>query len=137
MEKTFGIIKPDAVKGKYTGKILSRIEDEGFCIKGLKKVNLSREVAERFYYVHKDKPFFNALTSFMSSGPSVLMVLEKDNAIRSWRDVMGATDPSKARDGTLREKYGSNIENNAVHGSDAEDTANFEIGFFFSGSELI
>ena len=137
LEKTFAIIKPDAVAAKNTGKIIDRIEAEGFVIKGMKKVHLSKAVAEKFYFVHRDRPFYNDLTSFMSSGPCVVMCLEKENAIRAWRDLMGATNPAAAAEGTLRKQFGKNIDNNAVHGSDAPETAAEEVAFFFSALELV
>ncbi len=130
-EKTLAIIKPDAVKKKVVGKIIQRIEDEGFEILGLKMLNLSKDEAKKFYYVHKDKPFYESLTDFMSSGPVVVLLLEKDNAIKHWREVMGATDPAQAKPGTLRRLYGFSVERNAVHGSDGPQTAEYEIGFFF------
>ncbi len=131
MEKTLAIIKPDAVKKKLTGSIIKRIEEEGFEIIELKMTRLNKEEAEGFYDVHKDKPFFNSLTDFMSSGKIVLMVLEKENAIEKWRQVMGVTDPALAEPGTLRHKYGFSIERNATHGSDAPETAEWEIQYFF------
>ena len=137
MERTLAIIKPDAVSKGYVGKIITRIEEEGFVIKAMKMLKLSKQEAEAFYHVHREKPFFEELTRFMSSGPVVVMVLEGEGAIKRWRDVMGATDPAKAAEGTLRRLYGSNITMNAVHGSDAPETADFEIKFFFSGMELL
>jgi len=131
MEKTLAIIKPDAVKKKLTGSLIKRIEEEGFEIIELKMTRLNKEEAEGFYDVHKDKPFFNSLTDFMSSGKIVLMVLEKENAIEKWRQVMGVTDPALAEPGTLRHKYGFSIERNATHGSDAPETAEWEIQYFF------
>lgn len=130
-EKTLAIIKPDAVKKKVVGKIIQRIEDEGFEILGLKMLRLTKDEAKKFYYVHKDKPFYESLTDFMSSGPVVILLLEKDNAIKHWREVMGATDPAQAKPGTLRRLYGFSVERNAVHGSDGPQTAEYEIGFFF------
>lgn len=130
-EKTLAIIKPDAVKKRVVGKIIQRIEDEGFEILGLKMLHLSKDEARKFYYVHKDKPFYESLTDFMSSGPVVVLLLEKENAIKHWREVMGATDPAQARPGTLRRQFGFSVERNAVHGSDAPETAEYEIGFFF------
>ncbi|MGA1847575.1 nucleoside-diphosphate kinase [Deferribacter abyssi] len=137
IERTLAIIKPDAVKMGVSGKIIQRIEDEGFNIIGMKKIWMSKDVAKGFYYVHKEKPFFEALTDFMSSGPAIVMVLEKENAIKDWRKLMGATNPADAEDGTLRKEFGKNIDNNAVHGSDAPETAAFEIGYFFSQVELV
>ena len=137
MERTFAIIKPDAVGRRLTGQILDRIEQAGFQIRAMRLVQLSKPEAEGFYAVHKDKPFFGSLTAFMSSGPAVVMVLEAPDAIRKWRDTMGATDPAKAAEGTLRKAFGSSIERNATHGSDAPETAAYEIGYFFRGIELI
>ncbi len=131
MEKTFAIIKPDAVKAKNAGKIIDRIEQEGFEIIGMKKINLSQEQAETFYEVHKERPFFAELVKFMTSGPVVVMTLQKENAIKAWRDLMGATDPAEADNNTLRKLYGSNKGENATHGSDAPETAAVEIKFFF------
>lgn len=137
MERTFAIIKPDAFGAGNAGKIIGRIYEEGFAIKGLKKLYLSKKEAEGFYYVHKGKPFFEELTDFMSSGPCVVMVLEAENCIKKWRDLMGATDPEKAEEGTLRKEFGTFVGENATHGSDAPETAAFEIGYFFSGLELL
>ncbi len=137
MEKTFAIIKPDAFSAGNAGKIIARIYKEGFTIRGLKKLYLSKVEAEGFYYVHKGKPFFDELTEFMSSGPCIVMVLEADGAIKKWRDLMGATDPEKADEGTLRKEFGTFVGENATHGSDAPETAAFEIGYFFSGLELL
>lgn len=131
-EKTLAIIKPDAVRKRVVGKIIQRIEDEGFEIRGLKMLHLSKDEAKKFYHVHKDKPFYESLTDFMSSGPVVVLLLEKENAIKHWREVMGATDPAQARPGTLRRQFGFSVERNAVHGSDAPETAEYEISFFFS-----
>lgn len=131
MEKTFAIIKPDAVKAKNSGKIIDRIEHEGFTIVGMKKLQMTKAQAESFYDVHAGKGFFEGLTSFMSSGPVIVMVLEKANAIKAWRDLMGATNPANAEANTLRNLYGVNIDNNATHGSDAPETAKVEINFFF------
>ena len=136
MERTFAIIKPDAFAAGDAGKILARIYAEGFKVVGLKKLYMSKVEAEGFYYVHKERPFFGELTSFMSSGPCVVMVLEAAGAIKKWRDLMGATDPAKAAEGTLRKDFGASIDNNATHGSDAPDTAAFELGYFFRGLEL-
>ncbi|MDD8021397.1 MAG: nucleoside-diphosphate kinase [Acidobacteriota bacterium] len=130
-EKTLAIIKPDAVKKRVIGRIIQRIEDEGFNILGLKMVKLSLEEAKQFYFVHRDKPFFDSLTEFMSSGPVVVMLLEGENAISHWREVMGTTNPAEARPGTLRRQFGFSIERNAVHGSDSSETAKTEIKFFF------
>jgi nucleoside-diphosphate kinase len=130
-EKTLAIIKPDAVKKRIVGKIVQRIEDEGFKIARLKLVNLTLEEAKGFYVVHKEKKFFASLTEFMSSGPSIVMVLEGENAIGHWREVMGATDPALAKPGTIRHAHGFSIERNAVHGSDSPETAEWEIAYFF------
>jgi nucleoside-diphosphate kinase len=135
-QRTFSIIKPDAVKKGYAAAILADIEKAGFKIVSIKKISLSKAQAEGFYHVHAARPFFGELTEFMASGPIFPMVLEKDNAIADLRTLMGATDPAKADEGTLRKKYASSIGENAVHGSDAEETAAFEIGYFFAGLEL-
>ena len=137
MERTFAIIKPDAFRAGNAGKILVRIYDEGFKVVGLKKLYLSKIEAQGFYAVHKGKPFFDELTTFMSSGPCIVMVLEAEGAILKWRDLMGATDPKAAAEGTLRQQFGTFVGENATHGSDAPDTAAFEIGYFFSGLELL
>lgn len=137
VEKTFAIIKPDAVAAKNAGKIIDRIEAEGFVIKGMKKIWLTKTQAEKFYYVHRERPFYNDLTNFMSSAPCIVMCLEKEGAVKAWRDLMGATNPQAAEKGTLRKLFGKNIDNNAVHGSDAKETAAEEITFFFSGLELV
>ena len=136
-ERTFAIIKPDAYKRGLTGEILSRIHKAGFSILAIKSVSLSKTEAEGFYAVHKARPFFGELTDFMSSGKIFALVLEADGAITKWRDTMGATDPKKAAPGTIRHDLGTNIGNNCTHGSDAPDTAAFEIEYFFSGLELI
>ena len=135
-QRTFSIIKPDAVRKGYTAAILAEIEKAGFKIIAIKKMSISKSQAEGFYYVHKERPFFSSLTSFMSSGPIIPMVLEKENAIADLRKLMGATNPANADDGTIRKNFAGSIEENAIHGSDAEDTANFEIGYFFAGYEL-
>jgi nucleoside-diphosphate kinase len=137
MERTFAIIKPDAVGRQVAGQILDKIERAGFQIRAMRLARLTKKEAEGFYAVHVGKPFFDGLTDFMSSGPVVLMVLEAPDAIRQWRDLMGATDPAKAADGTLRKLFGTNIGSNATHGSDAPETAAYEIGYFFRGMELI
>ena len=131
VEKTLAMIKPDAVKKKLIGKIIQRIEEEGFEIAQLKLEHLTKDKAKGFYIVHKDKPFYGSLTEFMSSGPIVVMALEGDDAIAHWRRVMGATDPSQAKPGTLRHQYGFSVERNATHGSDAPETAAWEVKFFF------
>ncbi len=136
MERTLAIVKPDAVAKNAAGKIIARIEEEGFRLVGLHMKHLSREDAEGFYAVHRERPFFNDLTSFMSSGPCIVIVLEAAGAIAKWRDVMGATDPAKAGDGTIRKLFGTNIERNATHGSDAPETAATEIAYFFGGIEF-
>ena len=136
LERTLSIIKPDAVRARNTGQILARIEQAGFRVVALRMRHLSRLEAEGFYAVHKGKPFFASLCEFMSSGPCVPLVLERDAAITGLRDLMGATDPAKAAPGTIRKEFASSIENNAIHGSDAPDTARFEIGYFFPAVEL-
>jgi nucleoside-diphosphate kinase len=137
MERTFAIIKPDAVERGLAGKILARIEEAGFTIRGMRKQHLTKQEAEGFYAVHKERPFFAELTTFMSSGPCILLALEAPNAIAKWRDTMGLTDPAKAAPGTLRKDFGESIGRNATHGSDAPETAAFELGYFFRGMELI
>ena len=137
MERTFAIIKPDAVEARKAGQILARIEAAGFTIHAMRLHHLSKKEAEGFYAVHRERPFFGGLTDFMSSGPCVLLALEAPDAIKKWRGTMGATDPAKADAGTLRKDFGSNIERNATHGSDAPETAAFELGYFFRGMELI
>jgi nucleoside-diphosphate kinase len=136
-ERTLAIIKPDAVERRVAGKIIQRIEDEGFQIRAMKRVRLSKAEAEGFYAVHRERPFFGSLTAFMASGPAILLVLEAPEAIKKWRSLMGATDPAKADSGTLRKEFAQSIERNATHGSDAAETAAYEIGYFFSGIELI
>ena len=136
-QRTFSIIKPDAVRKGYTGAILAEIDKAGFQIVAIKKASISKEQAKGFYHVHAERPFFNDLTTFMSSGPLFLMVLEKDHAILDLRTLMGATNPANAEVGTIRRKFAGSIQENAIHGSDAEDTAAFEIGYWFAGYELI
>jgi nucleoside-diphosphate kinase len=136
METTFAIIKPDAVKSGVTGKIIQRIEEAGFQIRAMRLRHLTKHQAEGFYAVHKERPFFSSLTSFMSSGPVVVLALQAPDAIKKWRALMGATDPAKADAGTLRKEFGSSIEHNATHGSDAPETAAFELGYFFPGIAL-
>lgn len=136
-QRTFSIIKPDAVRKGHTGAILSEIEKAGFRIVSIRKQSISKEQAQGFYYVHAQRPFYNDLCEFMSSGPLFLMVLEKDSAIADLRKLMGATNPANAEEGTIRRKYAQSIQENAIHGSDAEDTAAFEIGYWFAGYELI
>jgi nucleoside-diphosphate kinase len=137
MERTLAIIKPDAVERQLTGAILQRIEAAGFHIRAMRRLHLSRQEAEGFYAVHRERPFFASLTAFMSSGPAVVLVLEAPDAIKKWRTLMGATDPAKADPGTLRKEFAQSIERNATHGSDAPDTAAYEIGYFFAGVELV
>ena len=136
-ERTLAIIKPDAVQRRLTGRIIQRIEEEGFQIRAIRRVHLSQQEAEGFYAVHRQRPFFGSLTGFMSSGPAVVMVLESPDAIKKWRTLMGATDPAKADAGTLRKEFAESIERNATHGSDAAETAADEIGYFFAGVDLI
>lgn len=137
MERTFAIIKPDAVERRLAGKILARIEEAGFTVRGMRLQHLSKREAEGFYAVHRERPFFGGLTDFMSSGPCVLLALEAPDAIKTWRTLMGATDPGKADAGTMRKEFGSSIERNATHGSDAPETAAFELGYFFRGMETL
>jgi nucleoside-diphosphate kinase len=134
---TFGIIKPDAVKAGYSGSIIQKIIDNGFKIRGLKLIHMTRGQAEGFYAVHSERPFFAGLTEFMSSGPCVVMALEKEGAVKSWRDLMGATDPAKADVGTLRKEFGGSLGENAVHGSDSDENANIEVCYFFNKLELV
>ena len=136
MERTFAIIKPDAVRRKQIGPIVQRIEADGFTIRAMRLMHMTKKEAEGFYAVHKARPFFGSLTDFMSSGPCVVMALEAPDAIKKWRTLMGATDPAKAEAGTLRKEFGESIEFNATHGSDAPETAAFELGYFFAGLEL-
>lgn len=136
IQRTLAIIKPDGVEKKLIGKILDRILEEGLVPVAMRMQHLSRREAEGFYAVHRERPFFDSLVTFMTRGPVVLMVLEGDDAIARWRAIMGATDPAKAEAGTLRKLYASGIEENTVHGSDAEETAAFEIGWFFRGLEI-
>jgi nucleoside-diphosphate kinase len=134
---TFGIVKPDAVKAGHTGAIIQRILDDGFKIRGLKLIHMTRQQAEGFYAVHRERPFFSGLTEFMSSGACVVIALEKESAVKSWRDLMGATDPAKADTGTLRKDFGGSVGENAVHGSDSDENAAIEIAYFFSRLELV
>jgi nucleoside-diphosphate kinase len=136
-DRTLAIIKPDAVERRLSGKIIQRIEDAGFQIRAMRLVRLSKQDAEGFYAVHRERPFFKSLTEFMSSGPAVVMVLEAADAIKKWRTLMGATDPAKADSGTLRKEFAQSIERNATHGSDAPETAAYEIGYFFAGIEVV
>jgi len=137
LERTFGIIKPDAVKKGHVGSILALIEQNGFRLVALKTRRISKQEAEAFYAVHNQRPFFGGLVGFMTEGPVVVMVLEREAAIAKWRDLMGATNPANAAEGTVRKKFAENIERNSVHGSDAAETAAVEIPFFFSAAELI
>jgi nucleoside-diphosphate kinase len=137
IQRTLAIVKPDAVERRLAGRIIQRIEDEGFQIRAMRRVQLSKEGAEGFYDVHRARPFFASLTGFMSSGPAIVMVLETEDAIKKWRTLMGATDPAKADPGTLRKEFAESIERNATHGSDAPETAAYEIGYFFAGIDLI
>ena len=137
LERTFAIIKPDAVAAGHTGAILASIAEAGFRIVGMKMERLSQYEAEVFYGVHRQRPFFAGLVKFMIEGPVVVMVLEREDAIRKWREVMGATNPAEAAEGTIRKRFAENIERNCVHGSDAAGTAAVEIPFFFSGAELL
>jgi nucleoside-diphosphate kinase len=137
MEQTFAIIKPDAVQRRLAGKILARIEEAGFTVKAMRLKHLTKSEAEGFYAVHRERPFFGGLTDFMSSGPCILLALEAPDAIKKWRSTMGATDPAKADAGTMRKDFGESIERNATHGSDAPETAAFELGYFFRGMERL
>jgi nucleoside-diphosphate kinase len=136
MQRTFAIIKPDAVRAGSMGKILARVEAEGFTVRAARMIHMSKAEAEGFYYVHAARPFFGGLTDFMSSAPCLVLCLEAPDAIKKWRDLMGATDPAKAEAGSLRKEFGVSIDNNATHGSDAPETAAFELGYFFRGMEL-
>jgi nucleoside-diphosphate kinase len=137
MERTFAIIKPDAVERNITGKILEKIESAGFCIAGMKKLHISMEQAMGFYYVHKERPFFSELSSYMSRSPIVVLVLEREGAIAEWRKLMGATNPAAAEPGTIRKEFGLSLGENSVHGSDSPESAAFEISYFFAMYELI
>jgi nucleoside-diphosphate kinase len=136
-ERTLAIIKPDAFERRLAGRLIQRIEGEGFQIRAMRRVHLSKAQAEGFYAVHRARPFFASLTDFMSSGPVVVLVLEAPDAIKKWRVLMGATDPAKADAGTLRKEFAESIERNATHGSDAPETAAYEIGYFFAGVDLV
>jgi nucleoside-diphosphate kinase len=136
VEKTFAIIKPDAVRRKITGKIFTKIEEHGFNIVAMKKLRLTKKQAEGFYAVHRSRPFFESLTEYMSSAPCVAMVLEKDGAIAAWRKLMGATNPANAEPGTIRKEFAVDLEQNSVHGSDAPETAEYEIKYFFNALEF-
>src|SRR5437016_13805633 len=135
--KTFTILKPDTLKARNAGDIISRLEQEGFRIRAMKMLHLTEAQAQGFYHVHKERPFFGSLVAFMSEGPIVAMVLESENAIEKLRKIMGATDPAKADAGTVRKLFGSDIERNAIHGSDGPETAAFEIGYFFNQLEIV
>src|SRR5262249_4045681 len=137
LQRTFTILKPDTVAAGNSGLVIDRLIKEGFRIRGMKMLHLTKSQAEGFYYVHKARPFFASLFGFMSEGPCVVMVLEAENAIEKLRKVMGATDPAKADAGTIRKQFASNIERNAIHGSDAPETAAYEIGYFFNQLELV
>lgn len=137
MERTLAIIKPDAVERRVAGRIIQRIEQAGFQIRAMRRVHLTPEQAAGFYAVHRARPFFGSLTAFMSSGPAIVMVLEAPDAVRRWRVLMGATDPAEAEGGTIRREFAESIERNATHGSDAPETAAFEINYFFAGAELV
>jgi nucleoside-diphosphate kinase len=137
IQQTFAIIKPDAVASGHTGQILSMIEKAGFRLRGLKMTRLTKQQAEGFYDIHRERPFFSGLVEFMCEGAVVLLVLEREDAIKHWRELMGATNPEKAAEGTIRKHFAKNIERNAVHGSDAAETAAVEIPYFFSLAELI
>jgi nucleoside-diphosphate kinase len=135
--RTFGIIKPDAVRFNKVGSIIQRILDDGFRIRALKLLHMTLKEAQGFYAVHRERPFFAGLTEFMSSGPCVVMVLEKEDAVKAWRDLMGATDPAKAEANTLRKQFGGSVGENAVHGSDSNENAAIEISYFFSQIEIV
>jgi nucleoside-diphosphate kinase len=137
MEQTFAIIKPDAVAAGNAGAILAKIEENGFKVRGMKMLRLSQSLAEEFYAVHRERPFFKSLVTFMTEGPVVVLAIERDGAIAKWREVMGATNPANAAEGTIRKQFAESIERNAVHGSDAPETAAVEIPFFFSTAELL
>jgi nucleoside-diphosphate kinase len=137
MERTFAIIKPDAVADSQAGAILAQIESYGFRIIGLKKMRLTQTQAEGFYAVHSERPFYKSLVTFMTEGPVIVMALERENAVSKWREVMGATNPANAAEGTIRKQFAKSIERNCVHGSDAPETAAVEIPFFFSTAELL
>lgn len=137
MSRTFAIIKPDAVANGYAGKIIAHLQDAGFKVLGMKLTQISMPQAQKFYEVHAQRPFYGELTEFMSSGPSVVLALEAEGAVQKWRDTIGATDPAEAAEGTIRKLYAENKGRNAVHGSDSDENAAIEIGFFFSGLELV
>ena len=135
--KTFAIIKPDAIKNRYTGKIYDRILEAGFNVLCAKLLKMTKSQAEEFYAVHKDRPFYSELTEFMSSNACMVLALQKDNAVSAWRETIGATNPKEAIEGTIRKDFANNVQENAVHGSDSDENAEKEIAFFFSESELI
>ncbi len=137
IERTLSIIKPDCVSAKNAGKVIDMLEKNGFSIIAMKKIQLTKAQAEGFYIVHKDRPFYESLTTFMSEGPVIVMVLEKENAIKNYRELMGATNPKDAKEGTIRAKFATDIERNAVHGSDSKESADFEIGYFFNALEIL
>jgi len=137
MEQTLAIIKPDAVERNLVGEILKRVEEAGLRIAALKMLKLSKEEAQGFYYVHRERPFFDSLTDFMSSGPIVVAILQGEKATERWRSLMGATDPAKAEEGTIRKAFGLNVEKNSVHGSDSPESAAYEIAYFFSKVEVV
>lgn len=137
MDQTFAIIKPDAVRAGKTGSIIQRMIDGGFQIRALKMLHMTLNEAEGFYAVHRERPFFAGLTEFMSSGPCVVLVLQKDGAVKAWRDLMGATDPAKADEGTIRKEFGASVGENATHGSDSDENAAIEISYFFSQIEIV
>ena len=136
MQQTFAIIKPDAVRKQVAGQILARIEAAGFRVRAMRMIHMTKAEAEGFYHVHREKGFFGGLTDFMSSGPCIVMCLEAPDAIKKWRDLMGATDPAKAEPGTIRKLFGANVGENATHGSDSEENAKIEISYFFPGWEV-
>lgn len=137
IERTLGIIKPDAVAAGHAGEILATIEENGFRLVAMRTARLDKRQAEAFYGVHRGKPFFDSLVSFMTEGQIIVLALEREDAIRKWREVMGATNPANAAEGTIRKRFGGSIERNAVHGSDAPETAQFELGFMFAGMDLV
>lgn len=137
IERTFGMIKPDAVARGHVGEILTTIQHNAFRILGLKMLRIAKQEAEAFYAVHKHRPFFSGLVKFMTEGPVIVLVLERENAIAHWRELMGATNPANAAEGTIRKRFAENIERNCVHGSDGPDTASIEIPFFFTTAELL
>lgn len=137
MNRTLAIIKPDAVASGNAGRILAMIEESGFKILGLRMMRLRKEQAEAFYAVHRERPFFSSLVRFMTEGPVIVLALEAEGAVKKWRDVMGATNPAQAAEGTIRKRFGTSIERNAVHGSDSDENAVLELGFFFSACELV